>query len=137
MLKLLWIRKKNMCSISSNTVANKQLKDLELSHDKVMIEKRLFCFANEANTDTPGALDRPQTHMKRMPIDLKDVRKITIGRHRIYFTGHHSRCSYDVIYIKKFKKTGVDDDDDRNFQKKLKLALQYSVNNIILSQNNK
>lgn len=125
-----------MCSISLNSVADSQLNDLERSGrsgDKTMIETRLFRFAADANTDTPGALDRPASHMTRMPTDLRDIRKITIGRHRVYFTGHHSKCSYSAIYVKKFKRTGVDDEDTKKFQNKLKLALQSSVNNKISS----
>jgi hypothetical protein len=98
---------------------DEQLTDLEHSGDREMIERRLFNFAKEADTNTPAILDDPRCHMQRMPEDLKNIRKITIGRHRIYYIGYHTQCSYSVFYIKKFKKTGRDDDDDKAFQKKL------------------
>jgi len=84
-----------------------------------MIEKRLFQFARDADVNRRGGLDNPALIMKRMPEDLKDVRKITIGRHRVYFTGHNTQCSYKAIYVKLFKKTGVDDEDDPKHQKQL------------------
>ena len=82
-----------------------------------MIEKRLIQFAQEASIAVSGGLDIAP--MKRMPSDLQDARKITIGRHRVYYTGHHTQCSYTSFFIKEFKKTGVNDEDDSRFQKAL------------------
>ena len=112
-----------MCLISINATANELLVELERSGDRDMIEKRLYNFAKEASIDNPARLDDPQCHMKRMPEDLKHIRKISIGRHRVYFTGYHNQCSYQVFYIKKFKQTGKKDEDDRRFQKILKTAV--------------
>lgn len=89
-----------------------------------MIEKRLAQFAADANVEQAGHMDSPQHHMKRMPPDLRGARKMTIGRHRVYWEGHHSKCSYRLFYVKPFKKTGVDDEDDPGFQSKLKKALR-------------
>ena len=61
--------------------------------------------------------------MKRMPPDLREARKITIGRHRVYYTGHHTQCAYLSFFIKEFKKTGVNDEDDVRFQKILVKAI--------------
>ncbi len=93
-----------------------------------MIERRLFQFANEADINKPGGLDNPALAMKRMPDDLRDVRKIRIGRHRVYFIGHHQQCRFHAFYIKSFKKTGVDDEDDPKHQRKLSGALVEPVN---------
>jgi len=124
-----------MCSISLNSIVDQQLNELECSDDKTMMETRLFKFADEANVNTPGALDRPASHMKRMPSFLKDIRKITVGRHRIYYTGHHKHCSYHAVYIKKFKKSGDKDDDNKKFQDKLRRALLCPVGNKITCKN--
>ncbi len=88
-----------------------------------MIEKRLFHFAADANPDNPGMLDAPSRNFKRKREGLKSVRKITIGRHRVYYTGHYKQCSYKTIYVKQFKKSGVNDEDDKNFQNKLRKAI--------------
>nr|CBX30590.1 unknown protein [uncultured Desulfobacterium sp.] len=106
-----------MCSISVNSITDEQLQMLEHSGDKNMIEKRLYEYAKEANIQTPSTLDLPKCHMSRMPSDLKDIRKVRIGRHRVYFTGYHTECSYNVFYIKKFKRSGQNDEDNRQFQK--------------------
>lgn len=116
-----------MCSISVNGTMNRQLESLGHSKDKTMIERRLFQFANDANVNRRCGLDDPSLFMKRMPDDLKDVRKIRIGRHRVYFTGFHTQCSYTGIYIKLNKKKGVDDEDDPNHQKHLVSAKHESM----------
>jgi len=109
-----------LCSVYLKKKANKQLKSNELRGDSKMIRTRLSQVAGEANTDTPGLLDNPSCHMTRWSIDeLKEVRKYHIGDHRIYFTGSHHACRYDIIYLKAFKKYGTDDDDNKEFQKRL------------------
>lgn len=100
-----------------------QLSELDRSDDKDMIEKRLYNFAKESSVQNPSILDSPQCNTRRMPRDLKNVRKISIGRHRIYFTGHHTQCSYKAFYIKMFKRSGENDEDDRRFQNILGSAI--------------
>jgi hypothetical protein len=125
-----------VCSISTSRIADELLAALERAGDRQMIERRLYNFAKEADLQTPAMLDKSQTHMRRMPQDLKNVRKITIGRHRIYYIGHHTQCSYKVFYIKKFKQSGKDDDDDKRFQKILaKAALEPRKRVIDLGDN--
>lgn len=110
-----------MCSISTNATFNEGLKDI--GGDKKTIIERLFNFANEADVGRPGALDKPANHMHSMPPALRDVRKERIGRHRIYYTGHHNQCSYRAFYIKTFKKDDVDTERDKAFQERLKRVL--------------
>lgn len=105
-----------MCSISINEIVAEQLELLQRSDDRDMIERRLFQFASEATINHPGALDLPKTHMKNMPTELQHLRKIRIGRHRIYYKGHHTDCAYETLHIKIFKKTGVNEEYDRRFQ---------------------
>ena len=121
-----------MCSISVNRTVDEQIAELGHSGDKEMIERRLFNFANEADRNRSGPLDTPDKRMRRMPEDLRHIRKISIGRHRVYYTGHYRQCSYKAFYIKMFKKSGVDDDDTRKFQKILRQVLgEPSERNII------
>lgn len=108
-----------MCSISINESVREQLNQLARSNDRDTIEKRLFKFAEEANPDNPGALDASNTLIRRLPQELRQVRKKRIGRHRIYYKGHHRLCAYQTIHIKIHKKDGVDEEDDRQFQKLL------------------
>lgn len=115
---------------------DEQLRELERSSDRDMVERRLFQFANEANIDSSGGLDNPALVMKRMPEELRDVRKIRIGYHRVYFTGSHRHCAYRAFYIKPFKKTGVNDEDDRKHQRKLSAALREPMTRTIETPTN-
>lgn len=115
-----------MCSITTNATVDGQLQQAGRS-DARMIEKRLSTMAGDANTTTSGGLDTLDTHMMRMPTELRDARKKRIGRHRIYYIGHHHQCSYQCFYIKVNKRAGVDDDDNASFQEKLKSALTDPV----------
>ena len=110
-----------MCSVYLKKKANKQLKSKELRGESKMIRTRLSQVAGEADTNTPGLLDAPACHMARWSTveELKEVRKYQIGDHRIYFTGNHHACRYDIVHIKAFKKYGTDDDDSKDFQKRL------------------
>jgi len=98
-------------------------------HDKHLIEKRLFQFASDANVDREGGLDNPGLIWKRRPQELREVnaRKLRIGRHRVYFIGSRKQCSYFAFCIKSFKKSGVDDEDDPNHQKRLINAMKEPV----------
>ena len=58
-----------------------------------------------------------------MPAELKHIKKYRYGRHRVYFSGHHSECSYAVWYVKMFKKSDVDAEAERSFHDKLRRAL--------------
>lgn len=108
-----------MCSISLSSFADGQLASKQLRDDNKKIKRRLFRLASEADTNNPGALDSVSHHMQRMPDELKDIRKIAIGRHRAYYKGSHHACSYEVILFKAFKKSGTDDNDDITFQQRL------------------
>jgi hypothetical protein len=112
-----------VCSIVMNKTANDIFTTQE-EKDRKMIEKRLIEFAKSASITISGALDIPP--LKRMPPELKETKKITIGRHRVYYHGHHSQCNYTSFYIKKFKKSGVNDEDDTRFQKILTRAIRDS-----------
>ena len=59
-----------------------------------------------------------------MPPDLREIRKTTIGRHRLFFTGYHTQCRYVAFYLKRFKQYGVNDEDDKAFQNILRRALE-------------
>ncbi len=96
-----------------------------------MIEARLLQFAGEADMENAGALDDLSCHMKRMPEDLRAIRKKRIGRHRVYYTGTHHACKYEVVFVKFFKTTGEDDDDNRTFQLYLAKILGTETTKVI------
>lgn len=112
-----------MCSITVNSTVENQLEELRRSGDKKMIEKRLYVMADEADVGRPGGLDNPANTMKNMPPELREARKYRIGRHRVYYTGHHNQCSYRTFYIKIFKKKGTYDEADPKFHEKLKTEI--------------
>jgi len=89
----------SVCSLSFNETFDKQLRDADKG-DSNLIERRLKSMAFEANIESPGLLDALNTHIQRMPNDLKEIRKYRIGRHRIYYTGHHSKCLYNSVLAK-------------------------------------
>jgi hypothetical protein len=113
-----------MCSISLNSTVENQLNTLGDAKKRKKFEKRVFRLADEAKTDISGALDLTSCHMKRMPQDLREIRKTTIGRHRLFFTGYHTQCRYVAFYLKLFKQYGVNDEDDKAFQNILRRALE-------------
>ncbi len=120
-----------MCLLKTNATIDKQLESLGGS-DKEMIEKRLRQFAFEANVTQQGGLDNPAHIWKRRPQTLKDAnaRKVQIGRHRVYYTGTHKDCFYFAFFIKRFKKSRVDDEDESAHQNKLIRAVNESVEKI-------
>lgn len=121
------IRRPFVCSLTFNTTAEEQLARLERSADRDFVEGRLKDYAFEASVEIAGALDNPTCHMKGMPQDLKDIRKVKVGRHRVYFTGHHSKCTYDIRFIKVHKKDDKLEENRRSFQETLKRMIDAPV----------
>ncbi len=122
-----------MCSLTINKTFDEQLK--EIPSDRKMIERRLTEMAFEADLNKSGGLDATDTHIQRMPPDLKQIRKKRIGRHRVYYIGFHTQCSYTSIFIKIYKKKGVDDDDAASFQEKLSRALISPQSRLLETEN--
>jgi hypothetical protein len=115
-----------VCSITVNATVEAQLEELRRSGEKKMkktIEKRLYLMADEADVGRSGGLDNPANTLKDMPPELRGARKHRIGRHRIFYTGHHNECSYHTFYIKINKKAGVNDEADPKFHAILKTEL--------------
>lgn len=108
-----------MCSAPSNGTADNCLEDLS-EKERKKIEDRLVQLAEAANTDRSGPLDRAP--LRDMPPELAGVKKQKVGRHRVYYTGHHTQCSYTCIYVKIYKKSDVDPEHDRRFQNRLASA---------------
>lgn len=115
-----------MCSITVNATFEAQLEELKRAGEKKRkktIEKRLYEMADEADVGLPGGLDNPANIMKDMPPELRAARKVRVGRHRIFYTGHHNQCSYRAFYIKINKKAGVNDEADPSFHRILRTEL--------------
>jgi len=113
-----------MCSISINSTVDNQLNTLGDAKKREKFKKRVFRLADEAKTDIRGVLDLTNCHMKRMPRDLRHIRKTNIGRHRLFFSGYHTQCRYVAFYLKLFKQSGVNDEDDKAFHNILQRALE-------------
>lgn len=107
-----------MCSITVNSQVEKQLETLKRSGEKVDVEDKLKALATEANKNQSGALDTPDCLLRGTGWsgDLADVRRKRLGRHRVFFIGHHTKCTYHTLYIKMNKKKGVEDENDSSFQ---------------------
>lgn len=120
-----------MCSISINATVENQFEALGSKKKEAKLRKRIFDFAKEGDVDRSGVFDDMSCHMRRMPPELREIRKKTIGRHRLYFTGFHKQCSYHAFYLKVNKRKGVDDDDNKIFQNKLHRALDNSEVSIL------
>jgi len=104
---------KHVCSITINKTVDEILEsDNQI---RSQIEERMIALAKDSSIASRGALDEISP-MTRMPKDLRHIRKKTIGRHRVYFHGHHTDCCFHIVYVKAFKRKGRNDDDDRKFQ---------------------
>lgn len=108
-----------MCSIGTNATADAQLTKLKSSNDEKPLEKKLKHFAGDSSIEKAGILDSPANHLHGMPDDL---RRIRTGRHRVFYTGHHTQCSFSVFFIKAFKRKGKNDELDKPFHRILKAA---------------
>lgn len=116
-----------MCSISTSETIDEHFDELKRSGQKDKLKKRLIEMATEASMEQPGALDNPSCIMMRMPEELRHVRKYGFGAHRVYFTGKNTDCSYRAFYVKAFKKSGVDNEDDKAFQARLIKTLSEPI----------
>jgi hypothetical protein len=126
-----------VCSIGVNSIANAELEQLKRSNDHKIIENRLKHLAANSQLGQPGFLDLPNHHMTGMPAALKAMRRIHIGRHRVFYTGQYSQCSFTVFYIKSFKQTGVKDENDQTFQGQLQNAMKHPVARLLLDESKK
>jgi len=116
-----------VCSLNLNSVINEQIESS--GNQRASIEKKLEGLAFGANRDEPGLLDMPDTHRKRMPGDLREVRKHRVGYHRLYYSGRHTNCYYDACYLLIHKKgdNQAELDDDKRFQEHLINALADKI----------
>ncbi len=116
-----------MCSLTISQVLKEQLDDLGNQGEKVLIQLKRRAF--DASALNMGLLDAPDTNLRNpFPPDLRTagVRKVTIMRHRVYFTGRHVDCNYFAFYVKAFKKGDEPARDDNNprFQNRIRKALE-------------
>lgn len=111
-----------MCSILKNRSFDKLLEKLVAGEQKTILE-RMYRFADAANETQPGPLENSTNLIKYMPVDLQKVKKHRVGRHRVYYTGNHTQCSYRAFYVKANKKSDKDQEGSKRFQKKLGRAL--------------
>lgn len=118
-----------MCSITINDPADNVNLGIK---NKSLIEKRMIELAKESSKTCRGPLDHaPMTRMAQTSPELSGVLKQTVGRHRVYYTGHHTQCCYHIFYIKEFKRDGVDDDDSKRFQQLLISAKSKSSHRML------
>lgn len=113
-----------MCSIAANATADGQLTSLKSSGGENLIEGKLRDFAGESNVQQSGILDSPANHLHGLPPDLKHIRRLRAGRHRVFYTGYHTLCSYQIFFVKKFKDKGKSDELDPAFHSLLRRALR-------------
>jgi hypothetical protein len=111
-----------VCLVHSKAAADEALERIRRSGDRAW-EEKLARFADEDTTERPGGLFLMLEGIKHLPPDLRSIKKIQIGRHRAYITGHYSLCEYDLHWVKTFKKSGRDQEGDSDFQRKLLQAL--------------
>ncbi len=113
------------CKVLVLEDAHRQLEELQARDHDLIVERMSRLAAQE---DHP--LDRT-TPTTRFSPDLRHVRKMRIGLHRVYFFGKGSQCTYRLAWVKANKKSGVDDEDERAWQRKLVLALQRPATGVL------
>ena len=118
-----------MCTLSLTKTADEQLKQLQGDRKKLENNLKQRCF--EANVSAPGLLDHGDLLHSPFPQDLRNagLRKVTIGRHRVYYLGSHKDCNYDAVYVKLHKKSDnwAHDDNNPAFQNRIRTALSTPV----------
>ena len=106
------------CQLHIRKAANDALQRLPQRDARLCVDHMTRLAADES-----CPLDLPQRHIKRLPDDLRQIRKLKKGRHRLYYTGHATQCNYFLCHLKTFKRSGVEDDDSMEFQNRLRAAL--------------
>jgi hypothetical protein len=121
-----------VCLVNSTPLADEALAQLVRSGERQW-EDTLARWADDDNVERVGAFGATlyaeswNTDNKEHLNALKHVQKRHMGRHRIYVTGHHSRCEYTLWYIKINKRKGVDEEKDKAFRKRILAALDQRV----------
>ena len=109
-----------MCSLLANRDALEGFNELHKAGDGHWKDD-LIKDAHEESTSTSGAYD---IRLYRVPQwnklpEIKNLMKLRIGRHRAYSLGHHSECSYTIVFVKPFKRDEQDSPESKVFQKML------------------
>jgi len=113
------------CKVLVLANAHEQLDGLRPT-ERDFIVRRMTHFAAEPGHPLDGI--RP---MKRLTLVVNPIRKLTVGRHRLFFTGKGSECTYRLAWVKVYKRSGVDNEDDPSFQRKLIQALARPATGIL------
>ncbi|MEA2573814.1 MAG: hypothetical protein QOH93_1112 [Chloroflexia bacterium] len=115
-----------MCLMYANSVATEGFEELRRAGQTRDWEQTLARLAAEDSIEVPNGLHKLLRQLDSWIHDdeLRQVRKYHTGRHRFYIVGKHSDCQYTVIYVKDFKRTGVDAEETRQFQNQILRALQ-------------
>ena len=117
-----------MCSLTITAPADGFLN--EDKKVKKQIEKNMIGYAKNSTVQRKGALDDIHP-TARWDGELKEVKKKRVGRHRVYFIGFHTRCTYKIVHVKVWKKTDVDEEDDPNFKRYISKVMNAGVSRTI------
>lgn len=115
-----------MCFLTISQELKEQLDDLGKEGERLLEQLKRRAF--DASVSNIGLLDASDTNLRApFPSDLRNagVRKATIMRHRVYFTGQNTDCNYFAFYLKAFKRRDERARDDNNprFQNLVRKAL--------------
>lgn len=121
-----------MCVLRINAVADAVLSGLPQS-EREACEKKYATMAEADSVETANGLSllmRSVSDWSQIE-ELKSVRKIKSGRHRLYFVGRHTDCQYTIVFMLANKRDEDDTPGKPSFQEGVLKALRAPAQRII------
>ena len=122
-----------MCTLQSSSFADECLAQLP-PKERAACESKYARMAASDSVEVAAGLSlllNPVSDWAKHP-DLKSVRKIGSGRHRLYFTGEHEDCTFTLVFMLVHKRKEDDTPNTKPFQDRVLKALRDPQKRIVV-----
>jgi hypothetical protein len=109
----------SVCELVFTRTALGQLEDKRQASHRAKLEPKLRRFAEDGSRTAKSFFDYRGRTLKDMPQELRHVKKLRIGRHRIYFRGASRDCRYRIGWINYTDQHDKDQIEQASFRQKL------------------